>query len=301
MLNSITQSQRRNALMFLAPALLVLIVVAGWPLLRTLYFSFTDASLARMEDAHFVGFHNYLHYENGRWGGILAQKSWWSSVKVTFVFTFWNVSLTTIFGLGLALLMNVDTPIKGLLRTSVLVPWAIPVIISAKIWTWMFNDQYGVINEIMIRLNLMEAPIAWLADNDLAMAAIIVQSVWKTTPFMALMCLAALQVAPKDIYEVAAIDGVSRLKVFFRVTLPIIGPAVIVAMIFRTMDSLRVFEIFYVMSSNSEETTPMTELARRLLIDNQQVGLGSAASVLITLIVGISSAIYLTAGRVQVS
>jgi trehalose/maltose transport system permease protein len=185
------------------------------------------------------------------------------------------------------------------LRAAVLIPWAIPTVVSAQMWNWMYNDLYGVVNAIFLALGLIDAPRAWTADPSLALIAVIAVDVWKTTPFMALLILAALQLLPGEIYEAARIDGISPVKVFWRVTLPLIRSALMVAIIFRTLDALRIFDLPFVLTGNSRYTASMAVYARQQLVDFQDVGYGSAASTFLFLIVAVFTVVYITAGRVR--
>jgi trehalose/maltose transport system permease protein len=185
------------------------------------------------------------------------------------------------------------------MRAIVLVPWAIPTVVSARMWNWMLHDQFGVINHMLLSLGLASSPIAWTANPDTALWAVVMVDVWKTTPFMALLILAALQMQPGDIYEAARVDGIHPVRVFFRVTLPLIRPALLVAVIFRALDALRVFDLVYVLTANSTETMSMSVYARQQLVDFQEVGIGSAASTLIFLVIALFTVLYLVAGRVR--
>ena len=278
--------------------LLALAAAAGWPLARTIFFAFTDARLAGMDEAGFVGLENFW---NTAWGGLLSDPAWWEAVRNTLIFTVVSVGLETLFGVVIALVLDGAFRGRGLVRAIVLIPWAIPTIVSAKIWGWMLHDQFGVVNDLLLRAGLIAAPVAWLAGAETSLAAVIVVDVWKTTPFMALLVLAALQVLPRDIYEAARLDGVGPIKVFFRITLPLIWPALMVAVIFRSLDALRIFDIVYVLTGNAENTMTMSVFARQQLVDFQDVGYGSAASTLLFLTIALIVACLLTLGRVRLS
>ncbi|MBZ0329442.1 sugar ABC transporter permease [Halomonas sp. ANAO-440] len=289
----------RAAWIFLAPMLVVLVLVAGWPLLRTFYFSFTDASLSDLSDTLFIGLENYLIYEDGRWYGVLADPIWWRAVWNTVYFSVVSVSLEVVFGIIVALVLNAEFKGRTLVRAAVLIPWAIPTIVSAQMWAWMLNDQFGIINHLLMVIGIIGEPIAWTADASYSMWAVIMVDVWKTTPFVALLVLAALQMLPKDCYEAAEVDGIHPVKVFFRVTLPLITPALMVAVIFRLLDALRVFDVIYVLTSNSTSTMSMSIYARQQLVEFQDVGYGSAASTLLFLIIALATIAYLYLGRNQ--
>jgi trehalose/maltose transport system permease protein len=293
------QSRRaRAAWLLVAPTLVLLAGVAGWPLLRTLFYSFTDARLDTPEEYKLVGFANYFDAVDGESLGVLADPLWWQAVGNTLWFTGISVSLELFFGLLLALLMNQKFRGQGLVRTAILVPWAIPTIVTAKMFSWMFHDQYGSINDLLMRVGLIDGPLAWIAEPTLSMWAVVIADVWKTIPFMALMLLAALQMVPSDLYEAARVDGATAWQRFRRITLPLIFPAMLVALIFRTMDALRVFDLIYVLTSNSEATISISGYAREQMVVYQEMGVGSAASVLVFMMVAGVAAVFLYIGRI---
>jgi trehalose/maltose transport system permease protein len=287
----LTRERVRSAWLFMAPMLVVLALVAGWPLARTIWFGFTDANLSDLEAAEFVGFVNYLY--------LLQDPDWWNAVWNTVVFATVSVSIETVLGMAIALALNAHFGGRGLLRAAVLIPWAIPTVVSAQMWGWMFHDVFGVINALLKLAGLIDQPIAWTASPSTALIAVIMVDVWKTTPFMALLILAGLQMLPSDCYEAAKVDGINPVKVFFKVTLPLIRPAVMVAVIFRALDGLRIFDLIYVLTSNSKDTMSMSVYARQQLVDFQEVGYGSAASTLLFTTVSLLIIVYMVVGRVR--
>jgi trehalose/maltose transport system permease protein len=295
MVQRLTTAQLRAqmAWFFLLPMLAAFLLVAAWPLLRTVAFSFTDANLSDLSAWKFVGSANYSY--------LFEDPLWWRAVGNTLLFTVISVGLETMLGMVIALTLDTHMPGRGLLRAAVLIPWAIPTVVSAKMWGWMLHDLYGVVNFLLLRIGLIERPWAWLADPSLSMAAVIMVDVWKATPFMALLTLAALQALPQEIYEAARVDGVHPIRVFFYVTLPLIRPALLVAVIFRGLDALRVFDIIYVLTGNNENTATMSVYARQQLVDFQDVGFGSAAATTLFLIVAIMAVFVITLGQVNVS
>ncbi|MBD3640425.1 MAG: sugar ABC transporter permease [Marinobacter sp.] len=298
--SKVRRQRLRAAWVFLVPMLLVLAAVAGWPLFRTIWFSFTDASFANISEYSWVGFENYLVYDDGMWFGVLADPTWWQAVWNTLFFTVVSVGAETVLGLIIALTLNAQFRGRGWIRAATLIPWAIPTIVSAKMWGWMLHDQFGIINDLLMTLGIIAEPLNWTANADLSMWAVIMVDVWKTTPFMALLTLAALQMLPSDCYEAAKVDGIHPVRVFFRVTLPLITPALMVAIIFRVLDALRVFDVIYVLTSNSEDTMSMSVYARQQLVQFQDVGYGSAASTVLFLIIALATIIYLYLGRKQI-
>jgi trehalose/maltose transport system permease protein len=288
----LARRRARTAWLLVSPILAALALVAAWPLARTVWFGFTDATLFDLAAAGPVGLANYVV--------LLGDPEWWRSVWNTLLFTVVSVTLEICLGLAIALTLHARFRGRGALRAAVLIPWAIPTVVSAKMWAWMFHDVYGVLNEILLRLGLIGAPIAWTASPDLAMAAIIAVDVWKTTPFAALLLLAGLQMLPEDCYEAARVDGASPLTVFFRITLPLMKPALAVTAIFRMLDALRMFDLVYVLTGTNRPTMTMSVYARQQLIDFQDFGLGSAACTLLFLVIAMVTVIYLMAVRVRV-
>lgn len=279
---------------------LTLAFVAGWPLARTIWFGLTDASLDDLASARFVGLRNYLEWIDygqgeGEYFGLLVDGEWWGAVWNTIYFTLVSVSFETVFGTVIALVLNAQFRGRGLVRASVLIPWSIPTIVSAKMWAWMMNDQFGILNDLFIRLHIIDQPVAWTASPETAMTAVLIVDIWKSTPFMALLILAGLQMIPRDIYEAAELDGVGPLKVFFRITLPLIRPALAVAVIFRTLDALRVFDLIYVLTPNSAETRTMSVFAQENLFQFDKFAYGSAASTLLFLVIAM-----MTIGFIQI-
>lgn len=288
MRRSIAAQRRRDAVWFLLPLLVALLIVAGWPLARTIWLSFTDASLAG-------GAHTFVALEN--YAFLIEDPDWWRAVRNTLVFASVSVALETALGLGIALVLDAQIRGRGVLRAAVLVPWAIPTVVSAQLWAWMLHDQYGVINEALLLLGVIDAPRAWLADRTLAMASVIAVDVWKTTPFMVLLLLAALQTVPVELHEAAQVDGAGAIRRFMVVTLPVIRPALLVAVIFRTLDALRIFDLIYVMVGNASATATMAVYARQHMVDFQDAGYGSAASTLLFAVIALATALFITLGR----
>ena len=302
--SELTRERTRSAWIFLAPTLIVLLLVAGWPLGRTIWFSFTDATLENIGEStyHMVGLDNYF----GAYGvfNFAAADGFWKTdwgmaIRNTFAFAIVSVALETLLGVIFALVLNAEFKGRAFVRAAVLVPWAIPTIVSAKMWSWIMHDQFGGMNALLKSWGVIHANVAWTADPDYALWSVVLVDVWKTTPFMALLTLAALQMLPKDCYEAAHVDGIHPVRVFFKVTLPLIWPALMVAVIFRLLDALRVFDIIYVMTSNSVSTISMSGFVRREIVDNNYVGYGSAASTVLFLIIAACTLAYLKVSRVD--
>lgn len=281
----LTVRQTRLAWLLVLPTLLVVVLVAGYPLAQVFYYSFFKADIAFVERPEFVGFENYFFLLRDP----DFRVAFWNTLK----FTFWSVSLETILGLAIALIVHSNFKGRGLVRTAILIPWAIPTVVSAKMWQWMLNDIYGVVNVIGTKLGILSTKIAFLANPNLVLPAIVAVDVWKTTPFMALLLLAGLQLIPSDIYEAADIDGASKWQQFWTLTLPLLTPALVVALIFRTLDALRVFDVIFVMTGVNTATKSLAVYNRQTLIDFQDLGYGSAISVAILIIIMIFVVLYM--------
>ena len=267
-------NKTRTAWLFLAPMLVTLILVAAWPLTRTVWFSFTDANINNMAEAKFVGWENYFgeyglfanpNHTDGFW-----QSDWGTSITNTLKFSVVSVTIETLAGLGVAMLLNQEFRGRTLVRAAVLVPWAIPTIVSAKMWGWMLHDQFGIVNAMLMDWGLISSKIAWTAEPAYALWTVVAVDVWKTTPFMALLILAALQTLPKDCYEAAEVDGVHPL---------------------------RVFDLIFVLTSNNNSTMSMSGFVRREMVDNGYMGYGSAASTALFLIIGAATLTYMRLAR----
>jgi len=278
------ERQRRLAWFLIVPAVLVVFLVIGYPLAQVLVYSVLKYKLDGVTPPSFVGLGNYLF--------ILTDSDFWRAVLNTLIFSFFSVTLEGILGLVVALVANSKFKGRSLLRVAILIPWAIPTVVSSKIWAWMFNDIYGVVNVLLTNFHIIPQKIAFLATPLTAMPVIIAVDVWKTTPFMALLLLAGLGLIPSDLYEAAAIDGANAVRIFFSVTLPLLTPTLLVALIFRTLDALRVFDIFYIMVGGQGNMATMAIYNQQWLVSFLDAGIGSAASVIILIVIMVFVVLY---------
>jgi trehalose/maltose transport system permease protein len=291
----IEAARAQQAVWLLLPTLIAIALVAGYPLYRTIFFSLFEANLTTPDQRTFLGIGNFwFTTAEGVQLGFLQDPKWWEAVKNTMLFTVVSVFLETVFGMIIALVVNTAFPGRAFLRTAMLVPWAIPTVVSAQMWGYMYNDSFGLIGRGML------GGQALLANTDSAIWALIAVDVWKTTSFMALLILAGLQSLPTDMYEAADMDGATKWTQFWRMTLPLLRPALLVALVFRSLDALRVFDVMYVMLGPvNAGSTSMTGYARLQLIDNSLLGVGSAVSVAIFVIIMVIVVLYVTAFRVK--
>jgi len=286
------RKQTRLAWILLAPALAVVALVALYPLGQTIYQSFTNQQfLAGIEPTKFVGLSNYRY--------LIHDTIFRNSVVVTVKFTVITVFFEFLLGMVIALVVNSNFKGRGVMRAVMLVPWAIPTVVSAQMWKWMYDDTFGVINDAGVRLHLIHHNVAWISQPNTALGAVAAMDIWKTTPFVALILLSGLQVIPSELYEAADVDGASKWRQFWRITMPLLRPAILVALIFRTLDALRVFDVFYVFFGSRLDTQTMAIYDQNTIVATGDVGYGSAISVAIFLIIGIFVAIYVTFMRVE--
>jgi trehalose/maltose transport system permease protein len=210
------------------------------------------------------------------------------------------VALETFFGICVALIIHSNFKGRGVIRTAMLVPWAIPTVVSSRMWQWMLHDNYGVINDLLVnRLHILDNKVAFLSNANTSLPSIIAVDVWKTTPFMALLILAGLQIIPGDVYEASRVDGASKWQQFWQITLPLLRPALLVALIFRTLDAFRVFDIVYVMKGYAAEVMTVAVWAQQDLVARGRLGRGSAASVMIFLCIGLMVILYTRLVKVE--
>jgi trehalose/maltose transport system permease protein len=290
--SKLVQAQTRLAWILLAPSILVVALVALIPLLQTISQSFTNARLASDRPVAFVGLTNYIN--------LLTDTDFLRSIWVTVQFAVVTVVFEFILGLGIAMVVNSNFKGRGFMRAAMLVPWAIITVVSAQMWKWMYNDIYGVINDLLVdKLHILPANVAWVSNPATQLPAIQIIDIWKATPFVALLLLAGLQVIPGDIYEAARVDGANGIQQFFNLTLPLLRPAILVTMIFRTLDALRVFDVFYVMFGSQPSTMPMAVYAQQNIVSFSLLGYGSTVAVAIFIIIGIFVVAYMTAFRVE--
>ncbi|UQZ82994.1 Trehalose transport system permease protein SugA [Paenibacillus konkukensis] len=287
---SLTHLERKKALwgcVFVAPAIILILLVAVYPLVQTVKLSFYEYSLLAVQDQKFIGLKNY--------DTLVHDTRFWNSLLNTCLFSLASVFCELVLGLILALIMNLPFRYIGVVRAAALVPWAIPSVVSATMWLWLYNDQWGFINIFLEKIGVISQFHAWLSNTDSALGAVIISDVWKTTPFMALLILAGLQMIPKDMYESAFVDGASRFRQFMAVTLPMIKPTILVAVLFRTLDSFRVFDLIYVMTMGGPgNATEVTSLyAYKTLFKNLDFGYGSTIAVSILIVIALISSVYI--------
>jgi trehalose/maltose transport system permease protein len=271
--------EKQLARLMVAPSMILIAVVAAWPVIYAIWLSLHEYSVRVAGLSRWAGFANYSK--------ALGDSDWWAALGHTLIFTVASVALETLLGLLMALAMHAAFKGQGLLRTTVLVPWALLTVVTAIIWRTMFVSPYGFVN------SLFGTQTVWLGSEPQALIIIILADVWKTAPFMALLILAGLQVIPGEVYEAAKVDGASTWQRFQRITLPLLLPAILVALIFRTLDALRVFDLPYVLTGGQNGTSTLSTIAQEAFAANRLYGLGAAMAVLTFIVVMLVSFSYI--------
>ena len=269
---------------YVAPALAVMGGIAVYPLLQVFYLSL-HRRLLIFDINRFIGLENYRF--------LWQDDRFWNALKNTVYFTGASVFAETLLGLGIALLLNRPFGWRNGVRTLILLPWAIPTVVSAKMWEWIFNPEFGVLNF------LLGTKVNWLGSPWLAMLAAIFADVWKTTPFVAILLLAGLQVIPRELYQAARVDGAGTWDLFWKITFPLLKPVLLVVLIFRTLDAWRVFDVIYVLTAGgpANTTETLSLYAYKVLFQTLQFGYGSTLSVVTFLFVGAITVFYLSLYR----
>ena len=230
----------RERALLLAPAVLLLAVTVALPVLRVIQLSLSRVELQEGIRATWVGL--------GAFARLWSDSRWWSALGNTVTFTAVSVSIEVLLGTAIALLLHRSFRGRGLARTLVVLPWALPTAVMALAWGWIFNDSFGVANDLLLRLGVLRAPVAWLGRSDTAMATLIVADVWKTTPFVALIALAGLQSIPEGVLEAARVDGLGGWARLRRIVLPLLAPTLLVAAAFRAVQAYATFDLVYVLT-----------------------------------------------------
>jgi multiple sugar transport system permease protein len=274
--------ERRLAVLMVTPSMALIALVALWPVVYGIWlsmhqYSLITAGLSRWASP--IGLGNYIDQ--------LKSSEFWSATRITLIFTVASVFLETILGLAMALAMKEAFKGQGILRTVVLVPWAVLTVVTAIMWKSIFDANLGFVN------TLLGTNKVWLGEEPWALMVMIFADTWKTAPFMALLLLAGLQVIPSEIYEAAKVDGATTMQRFWRITMPLLTPALMVALIFRTMDALRAFDLPKVLTNGANGTTTLSLLSQRTFQENRLYGEGSSIAILTFILVMIVAFAYI--------
>ena len=277
--------ERRLAVYMVAPSVALIALVALWPIIYAIWLSLHEYSLRQAGLSRWAEPAGLGNYTDALWGDESAD--FWSATRVTFIFTIASVILETIIGLAMALAMHSAFKGQGLLRTVVLVPWAVLTVVTAIMWRTIFDPNLGFVN------SLLGTNTVWLGEEPQALMVMIFADVWKTAPFMALLLLAGLQVIPGEIYEAAKVDGANMWQRFRKITLPLLMPALLVALIFRTLDALRIFDLPFVLTRGAFDTNTLSLISYQTFQQDRILGLGAAMAVITFVIVMVVSFLYI--------
>ena len=273
------KAERRLGWLLCAPAALVMLLVTGYPIGYAVWLSFQRFDLKYPDEREFVGLDNYIT--------VLTNEYWWSAFWVTALITVISVVIEFVLGMGLALIMHRAVVGRGLVRTVSLIPYGIVTVVAAFSWRYAWTPDTGYL------ANLVTPEGAPLTERASALAIVILAEVWKTTPFMALLLMAGLAQVPDDLLKAAAMDGANAWQRFVKVMLPVMKPAILVALLFRTLDAFRVFDSIVVLTSGAQDTSSVSVLAYNNLIKGLNLGIGSTMSVLIFLAVAVIAWVFI--------
>lgn len=281
--------EKRTALTgigFVTPTILIIALILIYPIIQSIVLSFGQSSIDGFEPYRFVGLDHYIK--------LMGDSRFWNSLGVTFAFTALSIPLELMLGIGLALLMNETFRFKGLARLAVLFPWALPTALNTLMWRWMYNSDYGLFNAVALQSGLVDRPINFLGDDTLAMASMVTVAVWKTSSFMALIILAGLQSIPRDLFEAGRMDGMNRWTEFTQITLPLLKGPILVALIIRSMDALRTFELPFNLTDGGPAgaTESLSLYAYKVIFDFLDFNFGAAIVVVQFLVIFAMSLVY---------
>lgn len=274
---TLAQQDTLIGLLLILPSFLIILGISLQPILSTLYLSLFE--VPRGIDLHntFVGLGNYI--------ALLREPIFWATIGRTFYFTVISVGLELVVGLAIAQLIHAHPPGWQFLRTSLIIPWAVPTIVNGTMWRWIYNADYGALNGLLLQLGLIDKYIPWLTRPDMAMNLVILADIWHSVPFIALILQAALATLPADLEEAASVDGATMLQYFWFIRLPLLRPAILVALIIRTVEAFRAFDIIYVITNGgpANGTVTISFLTYLEMFSFGHAGRGSALSFLISI------------------
>jgi multiple sugar transport system permease protein len=282
------RSEALLAMWFVLPAMVTIALIAFLPLGRAFWLSLWQINLRFANTPRvFVGLGNY--------GDILQDARFHNALKVSGTIALWSIIAELILGMLIALAINREFIGRGPVRATVLIPWALTTVVSAKMWQLIYQTDFGIFNRILGDLHLIAKPVPWLASPDFALWGMIVAEIWKTTPFAALLLLAGLQLIPSDLYEASALDGASEWSTFWHITLPLLRPTLLVVLLFRFIDVARMFDLPFVLTGGGPgfQTETLTMYTYRVLFTNLQFGMGSALAVMVFAIVLLFSFLFI--------
>ena len=282
-MGALQRSRIRLAIALISPAAIIMLTVTVYPLVQSLYMSVVKWNLMRPQSiGTFVGLDNYVF--------VLGDPRFWRSVAITLEFTAIAVALEISLGVLIAVMLNREFPGRAWVRMLALLPWAIPPVVNGVLWKWILNPRYGALNGLLLDLGIIKSPddyIIWLGTPQLALLMVVLADVWKETPFIVLLMLAALQTIPRTLYEAARVDGAGRVRTLIHITLPLIAPTLFVAVSLRTIWALKSFDLIYTLTAGgpSDGTTVIGYYTYLLSFVSLDMGRGAASAYLMTIAV----------------
>jgi len=281
------QQEVREGIWLLMPSFAIILIVTFLPVLFNLVLSFTDTPISNPIPQHFIGVENYLHF--------LRSADFWQAIWRTLYFTVVSVGVELLLGLGIANLIHAHPPLWSFLRTSMIIPWAVPTIVNGAMWRWIYNADYGALNGLLFTLGIISKYQSWLTSPFLAMNLVIVADIWHSVPFIALILQAALATIPVELEEAAMVDGATSWGRFWLIRIPLLKPAILVALVVRTVEAFRVFDIVYVLTGGGPAfgTVTISFLAYLESFSYGHLGSGAALSFLISIFTLLMSLIYI--------
>jgi ABC-type sugar transport system permease subunit len=281
------QQDARVAWLLITPSLIVILVVTMWPILSTFVLSFLEAPTGINQTRTFVGLANYL--------SMLGDRTFWETIGRTMYFTVVSVGLELILGLAIAQLIHSRPPGWRFLRFSLIIPWAVPTIVNGAMWRWIYSADFGALNGLLMQLGLIQHYVAWLSRPEWAMNLVILADLWHTVPFVALILQSALASLPEELNEAAMMDGANAFQRFLQIRLPLLRPAILVALIIRTVEAFRVFDIVFIITSGGPafKTITISYLTYLNSFAYGKQGVGAALSFLISIFTIIMAFIYI--------
>ncbi|MEN6300988.1 MAG: sugar ABC transporter permease [Anaerolineaceae bacterium] len=284
---TLQQQDARIGLLLILPSILIILGITLQPILTTLYLSFFKTTLGKVTPDIFIGLGNYIN--------LIQDPLFWDTIKRTLYFTFVSVGLELILGIAIAQLIHSHPPGWRFLRSSLIIPWAVPTIVNATMWRWIYNADYGALNGLLFQLGIIDKYIPWLTYPKTAMNLVILADIWHSVPFIALILQAALATLPYELEEAAAVDGANAFQRFWSIRLPLLRPAILVALVIRSVEAFRVFDIIYVITNGGPAfgTVTVSFLTYLETFSYGNIGRGAAVSFLISIFTLIMAFIYI--------
>ncbi len=279
-------SEKQTAMAFLAPALIVIAIVNMYPILNTVFISLQHENLLDSSKSGFAGLYNYID--------IFMSPSFWNSLSITLYFAIASIVIQVFFGILIALLLNIDFKGRKFVRGIIIVPWAIPTLVNASLWNWIFNANYGVLNRLLLQFNIVDEPVLWMSEATLALNMLIIADSWHMLPLSIIMMLAALQTVDESAIQASLIDGANAFQRFWYIKMPVMRPLLLVLLIMRTTQTLKVFDIIYMTTHGgpSNGTMVISFYTYYEIFRNMDFGRGAALSIIMSVLVMAIALVY---------